>query len=223
MSNLTSGFSRRLSLVLTTVIAACAVLAAVLLTQGSAQGTPRASTPSAHGYAVLSARVRAKYSVLGRAHPAVAPPALVQESLAQAAQFAKSVGRDQGQAQAAAVSTAGTVWVTQSPQGVCVALDTTVSNPLIGAAQEIAPVHCDTSAGTLQYGLGEASMYFGQHIVWGLVPNGNSSVSVQLASGAAETVPVTSNAFAADVPSAVQALRFVNANGAPTDLPQTAP
>jgi len=129
------------------------------------------------------------------------------------------LGCDEGQAQSAAATAAGSVWVAHGPTDICAVLDTTLADPLTGVGEQVAPAHCDTDRGALAHGLAEAGTYYGRHIIWGLVPNGNRTVTVRLASSATVTVTVSSNAFAAEVPGAVRALRFLNADGAPVTAP----
>ena len=89
----------------------------------------------------------------------------------------------QGPIESVTSGPAGSVWVTQTADGLCAALDATLMNPFIGTTQEVTPSHCDTSSGVLTYGLAEAATYFGHSIIWGLVPNGNSTVTARLSSG----------------------------------------
>jgi hypothetical protein len=102
---------------------------------------------------------------------------------------------------------------------MCATLDTTVFNPAIQQNEAIAPTHCDTTAGALDYGLVEGGTFGMTHIAWGLVPNGNATVTVRLVSGETEELPVTNNAFAATVPDRVASFGFTDATGSQITVP----
>jgi hypothetical protein len=94
----------------------------------------------------------------------------------------------------------GPVWIVPGAAGACV-----MSGQ---ATATIAPqpgenyTNCNTMDGILQNGLvARASQAGGPSIVFGLVPNGNTSVTLTYATGAQEQVPVVNNVVRAVVPA----------------------
>jgi len=67
--------------------------------------------------------------------------------------------------------------------------------------------------------MGETGLYHvtqmpnGESVVYGMVPNGNTSVSVQDASGTTQTAPVTNNVFATFAPTGFQSVRYSGSDG----------
>lgn len=102
---------------------------------------------------------------------------------------------------------------------MCATLDAAVTDPLSGGTIDIAPSHCDTAASVLTYGLVAGPTVGDSHLAWGVVPDGNSSVVVGLASGGAQVIPVVDNVFEATVPSEATSFTFNAAAGKSVTIP----
>jgi hypothetical protein len=108
---------------------------------------------------------------------------------------------------------------------MCATLDMTVPDPLTGKAQEVAPSHCESAQGITGYGLvGAGTVAAGPtngpiYLAWGLVPNGNKTVTANLASGASQALSVSDNAFLARLPSQVESIVFIKPGGSSVTVP----
>ncbi|MGO9958709.1 MAG: hypothetical protein ACLP50_22560 [Solirubrobacteraceae bacterium] len=108
----------------------------------------------------------------------------------------------------------GPVWVVPGGDGACVmsgqALATIAPRPGQNATG------CDTTNGISQNGeVVRAGQADGPSIVFGLVPDGNKSVTLTLATGAKQQVSVVDSVVRATVPAGPVTVAFRNAAGAP--------
>jgi hypothetical protein len=111
------------------------------------------------------------------------------------------------------------LWIVPGADGMCVTLDTEFDDPVTGTQEEIAPWHCDSTVGILSYGLVEDAGPGGTSIAFGLVPNGNTAVTAQLATGTLQRIPVTDNGFVAEVGSGVTSFQFAASGDITVSVP----
>jgi len=165
-----------------------------------------------------STRVLTKYyKVLRQAHAASAPSPAVQESLALAA-AQTNFGLNSNDLQSVGLGSQGTLWIETGSSGICAVLDTQALNPVTGTDQEVAPTHCEPTNAALSDGLVATGKLGGTYIAWGLVPNGNSNVTIASASGPTQSVPVSENAFVQDRTNMATSVQFNDASGAATTI-----
>jgi hypothetical protein len=111
------------------------------------------------------------------------------------------------------------MWFMPGASGACEVLQTSTT-----PAVQTYGGGCETTQTVLQYGLvGFRRNSDGSTLVHGMVPDGNVSVSVTLAGGTQESVPVVSNTFAATFQASGLTISFRNANGTMVSLPYTTP
>lgn len=106
------------------------------------------------------------------------------------------------------------VWVVPGSNGACVVTETTdTSGPLAGKSVDSGS--CETTAAIMNEGLiAFVGEYGGAHRIFGLVPDGNTTVTLNFADGTAEEVPVTNNVVDAAIPSVPSSFGLKDASGA---------
>ena len=173
---------------------------------------PPMSTPAVRRYRV-DPRLAAHFALFRKARTAnlTAPPTEVVASPAAIAFFQLNPSATQ------LVQTAsGPVWVVPGAVGACVmsgqATATTAPQPGKNGT------NCDTTDAILKYGLvARLSRRDGSSMLFGIVPDGNASVTLTFATGAAaQQAPVVNNVVKATVPTGSVTVAFRNATGAPT-------
>jgi hypothetical protein len=102
---------------------------------------------------------------------------------------------------------------------MCVVLDTIALDPLTGKDFTFAPYGCETAATALTSGVAAAMTVGSEHIVWGVVPNGNTQVLATFPSGDSQELPVTNNAILVDTATAPEWLSFGSAAGVSETIP----
>jgi hypothetical protein len=113
------------------------------------------------------------------------------------------------------------VTVQPGASGMCAALNVTAAIPGHGNVA-LTPGHCDNTDGIVRFGLVGAFTAGSDHFAWGVVPDGNPSVSALLASGESKTISVTNNAFLAEIGTPIVSLTFDISPGHSVTVP-TAP
>jgi hypothetical protein len=162
-----------------------AVAAAIGVTAAMASSGSKTAKPAAVARHVVSPRLHHLIGALARAHGSSAN--------AHPLPVAVEMGTSPRQTTepSAAVYTGGVypTWIIPGSREVCL---THAELGSAGGASEI----CGTIADLEQRGLAEVTeSTSGSPVVFGLVPNGNSSVQVTNANGSEETVPVTNNVY----------------------------
>jgi len=114
--------------------------------------------------------------------------------------------------------TAGTFWVASGGGRVCVNIVATATSAS-GAQIQGSPGVCETDEDVLQDGLVGTNTLDGEYTVYGLVPSGNSSVSVSLPAGGSSNIPVSDGAVFANFSAPPHELTFTNADAQSVNLP----
>lgn len=114
---------------------------------------------------------------------------------------------------------AGTIWVSTAGGRICENTVQTATNPHTGDQMQGAPGVCETEAEVVQDGLIAESTFSGKSEVWGLVPSGNSSVSIGLGAQGSVTAPVSNGAVFAHVTAPPRGVTFTNANAHTVTVP----
>jgi hypothetical protein len=186
-----------------------AVAAASALTGNAGTSHPRApATALVRHFAVFNTGKR-----LGRTSETTAEPAAVARLMAEIGNRAtRVVGTTTASAAVqVAVNPAFTAWALAGSGGACiVALE----------AENAAVATCQTAANANAGGVeGLLQNPDGTQTIFGLVPNGNQSVSLTTVSGSTETVPVTDNVFEATSSSGFASVGVRASSGAVRQVP----
>jgi len=149
-----------------------------------------------------------------RAADAAAIPAAVEQSLAAGSSWLPSlVSAPTEQVDAGT----GSFWLTTGGGLVCGHVVETATDPTTGRQVQGAPGGCERDSVVADRGLIITTSIGGNYTVWGLVPTGNSTVSVSLPSGDPQTLPVTGGAVYGTFTAAPRGVTFVG----PSDSPET--
>lgn len=114
----------------------------------------------------------------------------------------QSLGIDNAQTREVKLPGGNSIWIVPGTEGVCYTL--VAGNAGVGGCSDI--------KGTLRWGEFGVS-YTGTYILSGLVPNGNKSVTVHMASGSTRKIPVHDNIVYATFFAPVRSVTFKNAFG----------
>lgn len=204
---------RRTMVGLATLVCVCVAIAAAARHSADAHNSARVVGVGHQISSSYSLFTRRSHGRL-RVDAVAAPPVAVQRSLQTQRTRLPSLGLTSSEVQAVTPAPNSTVWAQPGTNGMCATLSTSVVLPGSNVAHSISPSHCDETAGVSHYGLVSASTIgTSTFLAWGLVPDGNTSVSAKLADGTSQIIPVTTNAFSARTPSQVESLTFLNASG----------
>jgi hypothetical protein len=127
--------------------------------------------------------------------------------------YAASLGVDDAQARLVKLTDRDALWIVPGTEGVCVTLIRT--DGADGTCQDINSILNWGEADVSYFGREENGQLTGQltYTLAGLLPNGNKTVSVRLATGATVTVPVHDNIIYKTFSTAVRWFRFRNGHG----------
>lgn len=156
---------------------------------------PIAKELRAHFALLRSARSRARASS-GPALPLAAASALAAGGRVQV-----------NLSQAQYVPTGGGTWIVPGTNGACV-VTTTVS---------VCNTTDQAETGTLLAADAPAHSDYPTTIT-GLTPDGNTSITITLVSGATQTVPVSENTYSVSAPDGIRSVSMKSASGSPSSL-----
>jgi hypothetical protein len=111
-----------------------------------------------------------------------------------------------------------TVWVVPGQRGACV-ITSTLSDPAV-TSTPATDTDCTSTSQALATGIvAVARGANGTHILYGLVPNGNSTIEADAPSGASTLVPVIDNTVAETLNFMPTSIRLRNGSGTMTQTP----
>lgn len=155
----------------------------------------------------VAVALRTNFAFFGntRATPMSAAPRLLR--MRAGSPVSGSLGIDNAQAREVTLPGGSAIWIVPGAEGVCDLFTTSISG-----GGSVAVEGCTDIKGALRWGEFGVS-YPGTYVLSGLVPNGNKSVMVRMASGATRTVPVHDNIVYAHLPGPARSVTFKNAFG----------
>jgi hypothetical protein len=220
----------RTKLVLAAAVFCCSVGITTIALAGSS--TPSVSPTLRHSVAVLqspaarraykiSKKDRTRHSVAAHTAGVAAEPATVSGAIATLATSddpnQRAFGLDVSQTVEVDPSSASSpVWIVPGAAGACYVDQT---QPAVAGTGPGAGTACTSAAVVARQGeIGITGEADGSHLIDGIVPNGNKTITVTEPSGASITIPVTDNTVSQMVPEFPTTISLNSSTGSPVVL-----
>lgn len=106
----------------------------------------------------------------------------------------------------------GSFWITTAPGVVCGHIVQTITSPATGRVLQGAPGSCESDSAVVAHGFIATTGAGGTFTIWGLVPQANQRISVNLRPGESETLPVTVGVVMGTYQSMPRSITFRNSD-----------